>query len=188
MMKKKVKKKIKGKSKGNSFERTVSRLLDDWWEEPRNTFWRTVLSGGWKEPGDISPRFRPNQNKLFWPFIVECKFYKKFSIEDILIGKKTAHLAQWWKQLTKEQHDAIEIHKRNAHLSIRLLICKYNHGPILVGITQQDFLFNIKNKFCKRIDIYLPGLFEISLFTWEEFKQAFTREYLEERIKESGYV
>ena len=77
-----------GKEKGSGFEREVSRLIDVWWEEEKSTFWRTVISGGWVEPGDITPRHRPGKPAIWFPFIIECKCVKKVDVLELLTKKK----------------------------------------------------------------------------------------------------
>lgn len=166
-------KKGRGKSKGSGFERAVSKLFDTWWEVPKNTFWRTVNSGGWKEPGDIAPRFRSHEEKIWWPFIVECKFYKNFSINDVLLGKKTGHLLKWWSQVTKEQLDALLALNRPSLLNVRLLICKYNHGPIFVGISSED-IPDIEFACIPKVDIKVREV-NFTLFRWQDFSKIYNQ-------------
>lgn len=133
----------KSKSKGSAFERLVSGMLDKWWKVGAKTFWRTTNSGGWKEPGDIAPRMRSGQGSIFFPFVIECKHYRKIRVFDIL--KDYSHLKnlpvlhKWWDQVTLSQMQ--EYFQRDAlikHEIIRLLIFRPNNYPIMVAISQAD--------------------------------------------------
>jgi hypothetical protein len=123
-------KKGNGKSKGNAFERKVAGLLDDWWKVPKNTFWRTVNSGGWRQPGDLAPRILSGVEPMQFPFVVECKFYHTVDFWEVLKEKKTAKLSVWWKQLNKEK-----LQYSDSNKVCRLLIFKQNFSPICVGFS-----------------------------------------------------
>jgi len=129
-----------GKGKGSQFERDVSLLLDEWWNVPKNTFWRTPNSGGWSEPGDISPRHSQNNDeKVFFPFIVECKFYKTIDFWELLKANKTQPLfLQWLDQIRREKKQAIDAGRSDKLVS--LLIFKQNGGPICVAYDEMELL------------------------------------------------
>lgn len=180
------KKRSRGKSKGNSFERAVSKLFDTWWGVPKNTFWRTVLSGGWVEPGDIAPRARVGEGVVWWPFIVECKFYKSFSVLDALEGNKTAHLLKWWKQLTFERENAIRTTARSSENCIRLLICKRNHGSILVGISNEDLNWSDTSSLCfPRVELSYDETSFI-LCRWEDFSKIYNQHVIRTLVSSLG--
>lgn len=123
-----------GREKGFEFERLVSGLFDKWFNVPSKTFWRTPMSGGWEEPGDIAPRLHKGKSIVF-PFVVECKFYKKFDLLEIFTSKKPL-IKLWWDQVTKSQNQA-DINTLG-YLPIRLLIFKFNRSPIYVGFSLSD--------------------------------------------------
>lgn len=133
-----------GKEKGSQFERIVSGYLDKWWGVLPKTFWRTVASGGWEEPGDIAPRLLPMQGNVDFPIVVECKFYRKIDVFEIVKNPKNDPiLVQWWNQVTASQMKAEKLGRVNL---IRLLIFKQNGGPILVGFSFDDGNYHYRNK------------------------------------------
>ena len=160
------------KSKGNKFERAVARLLDVWWEEPKNTFWRTVNSGGWKQPGDLAPRISPSGEVIKFPFVVECKFYHKIDLWDTLKQTKTARLAVWWKQLSREK-----LQYEKSDRICRLLVFKQDFSPICVGfsIGEIDKFINCMTNSILLADIAcirlgVSGIAEhITVITWDNF-------------------
>jgi hypothetical protein len=126
-----MKKRGGGKSKGSSFERKVAHMLDDWWELPKDTLWRTVNSGGWKQPGDIYPRI--SSTPVWFPFVVECKHYRTVNLWEILKGNKNAKIIDWWKQVTVDQGKCKEDKK-----PIRLLIFRQNNYPVFVAFDSSE--------------------------------------------------
>lgn len=123
-----------GKEKGSAFERVVARRFDVWSGVSKNTFWRSTNSGGWVEPGDITPRFRENAKDIIFPFVVECKFYKNI---DFFSRQKKPLLTCWWEQVTSSQEQS---HSMTPHKKvIRLLILKQNNKPPFAGFCKQDF-------------------------------------------------
>ena len=130
-------KKGKGKNKGNAFERKVSLLLAEWWKVPKGTFWRSKISGGSNEPGDITPRVLDKDDKaLHWPFVIECKHYKDVKFHQLLTASKLkdgGKILSWWQQLTKDQKSLPVIDPR-----IRLLIFRGNNTPIYVAFCPLD--------------------------------------------------
>lgn len=114
-----------GKRKGSEFERVVSRLLDVWWNVEEGTFWRSVNSGGWKEPADVSPR-----KSVWFPFVVECKFYKTISLLGLFKENSSSHLLRkWWAKLMLDVEKA---RQQTTDTKIGLLVFKYNQSPIFV--------------------------------------------------------
>lgn len=174
-------KKGKGKNKGNAFERKVSSLLDIWWKVPKGTFWRSKISGGSNEPGDITPRILSVNNKpLNWPFVVECKHYKDIKFLQLLNTsnlKNGGLIRGWWKQLT----DDYLKYNKPSNVLYRLLIFKGNHTPILVAFCPYDFEGDknlIKRSLrIQEIFLYKSALFfPIAICTWENFSLEMTKD------------
>lgn len=130
-----------GKRKGSAFERTVAKTCDKWWKAKPNTFWRTPLSGGWHVPGDISPAH--HVNSIWWPFVIECKFYKKISLWELLQSKNPL-LLKWWSQLCREQLEAQEYKTHSIDKPVRLLVFKFNQSPIYAMYSKDDLPIDIK--------------------------------------------
>jgi len=124
----------RGREKGFEFERHVSSLFDEWFDVPKKSFWRTVGSGGWVEPGDIAPRLH-NDKLIKFPFVVECKFYKKFDLLEIFSSKNPL-IKTWWDQLTQAQNKSTI--ERLGYLPIRLLVFKFNRSLTYVGFSKTD--------------------------------------------------
>jgi len=177
----KSKGKNKSKSKGNAFERKVSALLDIWWDVPKGTFWRSKISGGSNEPGDITPRvLEVNDKPLHWPFVVECKHYKDIKFLQLLKSSnlKDGGLIQtWWKQLTADY----SMYNTTQNNLYRLLIFKGNNTPILVAFCPRDFGENqdlikaslqISDVFLYKSALYFP----IIICTWENFSYQMTKD------------
>lgn len=170
-------KKGKGKNKGNAFERDVSLLLAEWWDVPKGTFWRSKISGGSNEPGDITPRvLEVNDKPLNWPFVIECKHYKDIKFSQLLTASKLkegGRILSWWQQLTDDQINT---------LSIRLLIFKGNNTPIYVAFCILDFPRRAKEKslFISDTCIYkTPNntyFSAITFCTWENFIKVMTKD------------
>ena len=186
------------KNKGSSFEREVSKLLDDWWKVPSGTFYRSKLSGGSNEPGDITPRLVGNNSSLWWPFAVECKHHKdlKFlQLFESLKYKDGPLILQWWKQITDDVKDMCKW---------RLLIFKGNNTPILIAFTPTEWVDSFivppiakyvtsKNYF----DSITPDLQDSFIYdsasyknvlyicTWKEFSSKITKDALMQ-IKEDN--
>jgi hypothetical protein len=178
------------KNKGSSFERLISKECDVWWGEVPGTFWRTKISGGSDEPGDIAPRYRPQHASIvWWPFIIECKHYKSINILNLFRTEKHKenHLLKWWKQSTKEQKEAIKLGYTSSIL--RLVIFKINTYPILCMFSPEEFQnkskenINFINSFTTQllIDRKNQEVFVITRF--EDFKEFFTKEKLERLFK-----
>jgi hypothetical protein len=174
-----------GKSKGSGFERQVSRLVDVWWEEEPNTFWRTVVSGGWVEPGDITPRHRPGKPAIWFPFMIECKCVKGVDVLELLTDKKNPTLLKWWAQVTRERDDAVA-QGRSIAETIRLVIFKRNNSPVFVMYETDDTLSNLPNPAIlymrKRLVVCTWDVFS-SLFTKQAVYAKYDREYNNESDK-----
>ena len=173
------------KNKGSSFEREVSKLLDTWWKVPKGTFYRSKLSGGSNEPGDITPRLVGDNSSLWWPFAVECKHHKdlKFlQLFESLKYKDGPLILQWWKQITDDVKDTNKW---------RLLIFRGNNTPILVPFTPLEWSSSgsiaycdadIKDEFA--YNSYLIGDV-LYICTWNEFSSKLTKDALM-KIKEDN--
>ena len=106
-----MKKGINGRTKGSGFERHVAGLIIDAFKEygiQKEDCYRTPLSGGHRfaaksDPGDLL--MTPKLQALF-PFVVECKFYKKLNWVDLMnpVGLKS-QFGTWWAQATKAAHE-----------------------------------------------------------------------------------
>lgn len=173
-------KKGKGKNKGSSFEREISRAIDKWWKVPSGTFWRTTNSGGWKEPGDIAPRLRQHQEKVWWPFVVECKFYKQIPFWSLFSKNNQNHLLiKWWTQVTKSQKDAID-QGRDENEAVRLLIFKQNNSPVFVLVGFEDMP---EDFFCfPPAPVCIADVLDevVLLFPWDAFTKLYTKENIYE--------
>ena len=176
------------KNKGSSFEREVSKLLDDWWRVPAGTFYRSKLSGGSNEPGDITPRLIGDNSSLWWPFAVECKHHKDFKFLQLFESLKYKDgplILQWWKQITDDVKDMRKW---------RLLIFNGNNTPILIAFAPLEWITgkhyhpttyydaDIKDEFT-----YTSYLIEDVLYicTWKEFSSKITKDALM-KIKEDN--
>ncbi len=148
-----------GKEKGSSFERFISREFDTWWRVPPGTFWRTTNSGGWIEPGDIAPRLRKGQEEIWWPFVVECKFYKSFDILSTL-NRGSSIFWTWWKQVLREQIDSSKV---------GFLIFKKNYGPIYCAIDNDKLLLN-ENK----IILDSSEFYNVSIYLFSDLKKKYS--------------
>jgi len=166
-------KKGASKRKGSGFERTVARLCDKWWNEPDGTFWRTVNSGGWKEPGDIAPRLRQNKDKVWWPCVLECKFVKDVDLLELLEGKKHKLVLDWWKQVTEEQMEAVK-QGRDIKECIRLVVFKRNRGDIYVIYSLYELGLLVSSKSISYFDFDN----DVLIFTlWNDFVDKFSKKY-----------
>ncbi len=176
------------KSKGSSFERLIAKDCDKWWREVPGTFWRTKISGGGDEPGDIAPRYRPQHTeKIWWPFILECKHNKDINLLNLFrVDTKPNKLLLWWHQNTEDQKYAITL---GYMITLRLVIFRINTYPILCMFSPEEF----QNKSHEKIDfinafstqfIVDRALKEtLSVTCFEDFKKFFTKEKLERLFK-----
>lgn len=193
-----------GKAKGSQFERDVAHLCDKWWEVEKNTFWRTVSSGGWEEAGDIAPRYRPNTTKVWWPFVLECKFYRKIDLLSILYprvidksSKKGSNLSlveKWISQLWEERTKFLRLNQEAKALYCnRLLVFKGNRTPVFVAFCREDYLGQYFESdadstvlWNNRKDIRLDLPFVLGgrteqwvIVTWDVFVKWFNKQYIE---------
>lgn len=130
-----------GKRKGGAFERDICRIISLAWSGGvyKDLCWRSAGSGSHAtvskskvkaHHGDIcamSPIIEP----LFKIFNIECKFYKKIDITDVLRGNKGSKLMQFWRQTL-----------RSAKLSHRMpvLIARRNNFPTMLVLKLHDAL------------------------------------------------
>jgi len=176
------------KNKGSSFEREVSKLLDVWWQVPTGTFYRSKLSGGSNEPGDITPRLVGDNSSLWWPFAVECKHHKDLKFLQLFESQKYKdgpRILQWWKQITDDVKDVKKW---------RLLVFRGNNTPILIAFTPDDWItgkhYIPTNYFPGRFKdtfVYAPYACDDVLYicTWKEFSSKITKDALM-KIKEGN--
>lgn len=166
-----------GKAKGSAFERKIARAIDSWWEVASGTFWRSVNSGGWKEPGDIAPR-----NAVEFPFVIECKFYKSVNPLDIFKPNMgSSHLRTWMVQLNREIEHARATKKQpSLRPTDGLLIFKYNGSPTFVAFSLKTNSFayshdsEIKSPF---ITVVFDDSY-IGIALLDEFTKAFPKSYI----------
>ncbi len=117
-----------GKRKGNAFERAIMNKIVKTFSPFGITVtdaFRSILSGGHKDScGDIS--FSPALIKMF-PFSIECKFYKKIDMYNLLVPwekmGKSNKFKMWWNQ-------TLEGAKKNPKLA-PLLVFKSNNNEIM---------------------------------------------------------
>lgn len=177
-MKKSKKRSLKkgaSKRKGSQFERVVAKLLDKYWKVPEHTFWRTPLSGGWHEAGDIASRDR----SVWFPFIIECKSYKSFDLVQHLSRPDTIKLFKWWTQVKRDSEKAKQ-QGRPLNTCIPLLIIKINNVPVLCAFNYTQLpAVNFKNQ--PFFELVVSGD-NICLCTIESFMQLYNRELLEEKL------
>jgi hypothetical protein len=187
MSQKALKKKAnRGKAKGSGFEREISRWIDKWWNVPNGTFWRTTNSGGWKEPGDIAPRLRQGQPPVWFPFVIECKFYRTIEFWN-LFNPNVRHnkLVEWWAQVTESQKQSITA-TRSKKECIRLLIFKENASPVFVAFDGADIpdsgYFNEDLGVHSSILLTTPGPglpHRLYIMTWDKFVVYLNRTRME---------
>jgi hypothetical protein len=109
----------KSKNKGASFERKIATRLQEYWRQvrPECSFKRTPGSGGWARANSTSFNASGDiicDDKSF-PWCVELKHYKNFSL-DVLLSNDAAPILEWWKQAVDETPPG----------SFPLVICKRN--------------------------------------------------------------
>lgn len=124
-----------GKLKGNKFQWKISKLLSLWWtnNERDDVFIPTGSSGA-----RATNRFKQGKKTLnqdaditsvdsdgfqfIKKFSIECKFYKKFSLNH-LIYKNNDDLSKWWLQASGDAE------RDNKH---PLLILRQNNFPEII--------------------------------------------------------
>jgi hypothetical protein len=127
-----------GKAKGSAFEREICTKLSLWVSDCKSIdlFWRSAMSGGRatvrkgavRQAGDITA-VAPEGHKLTDVFYIECKAYKKLSLDCLIKGK--GELITFWNIAVKEAAK---------YQRIPCLIFKQNNWPamfctISAGIT-----------------------------------------------------
>jgi len=97
-----MKKRKNGRRKGANGERTVAKLLQDWWKTvaPGVQFARTPLSGGWSN-ANVRQGFHVSGDVVCteeaFPFSVEIKRRENWSPEFLVSGKQSP-VWGWWRQ------------------------------------------------------------------------------------------
>ena len=89
--------------------------------------YRTPMSGGHKHAGQGDLQISKRMRRLF-PFLVECKFYKKIPLMQILSSGPTAILSGWINQARRSEKRELKIRGIEAPW---LVVMKENMGPIL---------------------------------------------------------
>lgn len=92
-----------GRQKGNRFERQIAGMIIAAFKEhgiEQKDCFRTPLSGGHRfanktDPGDIQMTARLRE---LFPFSVECKFWKKVNLAELLEPLNGGIFAGWWQQ------------------------------------------------------------------------------------------
>lgn len=117
---------IDSRDKGGRGERKALKLLEKWWG---TSFAKTPSSGGfktkkfrqeWNAEGDV---VTPDET---FPFLVEVKWWEKWSLDQILTAPK-ADIWTWWEQAKGETTED----------RFTMLVCKKNH---------QEFFLLMKNE------------------------------------------
>lgn len=145
------------KAKGNAFERSIAKQLAVYFYNDPDALVRNFNSGGLATmrkgagltPGDITQvkyLDKPLQ------FSIECKFHKKFNINDLLIGNTKSTLYKAWVQCAR---DAKTLDK------IPMLVFKQNFGEPYVVFYHKDLmlapLMSYKH-FCKTTEFIIVSL------------------------------
>jgi len=175
-----------GKRKGSAFERDVCRIISQFWSN--NSYsdlcWRSASSGvrgtstnshsrskvkGYY--GDLtatSPLIEP----LFQVFSIECKFYAKIDLTEILRGIKNNKLLEFWTQAYRDARHS-------------------GRTPVL--ITKQNFLGTLMiirladaNKLLHTMDKpvkYMTIGQELAIFNLDDFLKNVNRERFIRTVK-----
>jgi hypothetical protein len=128
-----------GRQKGSGFERTIAKAVLNRFAQygiTKSDCYRTPLSGGHlaargNDPGDlvISKKLRE-----FFPFCVECKFYKVVRLEYFWVPmkkhKKSWHITPWLDQTMKAVENS---DNKNLH---PLLIFKANKQRVFCCVPE----------------------------------------------------
>lgn len=109
---------VNPRTKGNSFELQIAKELSytlfPYLKEKNLSgsdlpFRRRPLSGGFDNSMTEDIWFNPKNEhlseedkKFVWPMAVECKFYKEYNIESLIINREKSIIKQWWDQTVNE--------------------------------------------------------------------------------------
>ena len=157
-------KKGAGKRKGSSFERTVAKLIDKWWEVPEHTFWRSVNSGGVWEPGDITCR----DKSVFFPFVIECKFYKTIDFWPLLLNDPNGLILKWWKKLIDDSKYVVIQKNGKTYPSIKLLIFKSNNRPIMAAFDRKNLEYFYEEETLHFLNVKHNAVYSIGNIGFEQ--------------------
>lgn len=128
-----------GKLKGGQFERLVARQLSKALYNDPNALWRTRSSGAKKEhPGDICPA----KSNIYFPFVIECKDDKRFSLDDFFRHKKNNLIIEWWKKLINDMNQAGPLYSGFTPL---LIITKKYYPTLAISNECHQLLCLVKN-------------------------------------------
>ena len=116
------------KNKGNAFERVIAKQLSTYFYSDPDALVRNFNSGGLAtmrkgaglSPGDI---IQVKYLDKTFPYSVECKHHKKFSLSDLMLENTKSTLYKAWVQCKR---DATTLDK------IPMLIFKQNFGDVFV--------------------------------------------------------
>ena len=139
------------KRKGKNYERTISKLLNDWWlgvgEDLQ--FHPTPASGGlrWrKKEGIFGDIVTPKD----FPFVIECKNVVGWSFDQLLGNNKkdmVGPIPGWWLEAEENAHRLVN---ETGIDKIPVLIFTKNQSPDYIMFEQSDLY--------EPFDIYLSGL------------------------------
>jgi hypothetical protein len=127
-----------GKKKGSSYERLICKTLSKWISKGKgmrdDLLWRSASSGAVQtihrkrgkksyssQAGDIAA-IDPLGEKLTNKFAVECKFYNKLGLENLIMGRKSK-LGDFW---------LVHVEKAKEVNKIPMLIARQNFGEDLL--------------------------------------------------------
>lgn len=158
-------------------ERTIAKILGDWFCGDKQALRRTPVSGGWPKKdacGDIIPA--TSEGKRF-PFIVECKNRESWSFTDI--WNKNCDFIKWFEEiddiLQNRLEDESNLDGVDRHRQQKLLVFTRNRDKNYVlldteqarfcgldeitlreeQITTFNFARNGKYYFCFKLDDFL---------------------------------
>jgi hypothetical protein len=175
-----------GKRKGSAFEREMCRVISLFWSNNsyKDLCWRSASSGvrGTTTSSHLRSKVKgyfgdltatsPLIEPLFKVFSIECKFYAKIDVTEILRGIKNNKLLEFWTQAY-----------RDARHSGRtpVLITKQNFLGILMIVRTAD-----AEKFLHTMDKpikYMTIAQELSIFSLDDFLKNVNKERFIRTVK-----
>lgn len=115
---------MNARAKGANFERKVAKLLTD---RLGIEFKRTPQSGAFSTNNNYSDLAGDLYCTEEFPYVIECKKYKMYNLEDLMTGS-TSGMLKWFSQLEKEKGD-----KKG------LLIFQRDYGKIFAALEGRYF-------------------------------------------------
>ena len=135
-----------GSAKGKAFERHVAHMIIDAFASfgiTKQDCYRTPLSGGHfaaskEEPSDLvlSPKLR----KLF-PYVIECKSYRKLDWHKLLVPGPKGHWQEWWDQVNKAAEGGAHDARIAGIFSKPLLVFRQNRSPVFAMLRWREGSF-----------------------------------------------